>query len=193
MGRFPKGSFNRSVCNYICNKGKSTDFSKRIHGRTVCGSSADDFYTYASQESQYKTKSAKETYDLGKKIGSHAKAGEVYTLVGDLGVGKTVFTQGLAKGLGIEEPISSPTFTIVQVYDDGRLPFYHFDVYRIGDIEEMDEIGFEDYVYGDGVSLIEWANLIDEILPANRTEITIEKDLEQGFDFRRITVEKRGE
>ena len=121
------------------------------------------------------------------------KAGEVYTLVGDLGVGKTVFTQGLAKGLGIEEPISSPTFTIVQVYDDGRLPFYHFDVYRIGDIEEMDEIGFEDYVYGDGVSLIEWANLIDEILPANRTEIKIEKDLEQGFDFRRITVEKRGE
>lgn len=97
------------------------------------------------------TKSAKETYDLGKKIGSHAKAGEVYTLVGDLGVGKTVFTQGLAKGLGIEEPISSPTFTIVQVYDDGRLPFHHFDVYRIGDIEEMDEIGFEDYVYGDGV------------------------------------------
>ena len=121
------------------------------------------------------TRSAKETYDLGKKIGSHAKAGEVYTLVGDLGVGKTVFTQGLAKGLGIEEPISSPTFTIVQVYDDGRLPFYHFDVYRIGDIEEMDEIGFE------------------EILPANRTDITIEKDLEQGFDFRRITVEKRGE
>ena len=108
------------------------------------------------------TKNAKETYDLGKKIGSHAKAGEVYTLVGDLGVGKTVFTQGLAKGLGIEEPISSPTFTIVQVYDDGRLPFYHFDVYRIGDIEEMDEIGFEDYVYGDGVSLIEWANLIDD-------------------------------
>lgn len=139
------------------------------------------------------TRNAKETYDLGKKIGSHAKAGEVYTLVGDLGVGKTVFTQGLAKGLGIEEPISSPTFTIVQVYDDGRLPFYHFDVYRIGDIEEMDEIGFEDYVYGDGVSLIEWANLIDEILPANRTEIMIEKDLEQGFDFRRITVEKRGE
>ena len=105
------------------------------------------------------TKSAKETYDLGKKIGSHAKAGEVYTLVGDLGVGKTVFTQGLAKGLGIEEPISSPTFTIVQVYDDGRLPFYHFDVYRIGDIEEMDEIGFEDYVYGDGVSPVSYTHL----------------------------------
>ena len=137
--------------------------------------------------------SAEETFALGQKIGERVKPGTIISLTGDLGVGKTVFTQGLAKGLGIEEPISSPTFTIVQVYDDGRLPFYHFDVYRIGDIEEMDEIGFEDYVYGDGVSLIEWANLIDEILPANRTEITIEKDLEQGFDFRRITVEKRGE
>ena len=139
------------------------------------------------------TRSAKETYDLGKKIGSHAKAGEVYTLVGDLGVGKTVFTQGLAKGLGIEEPISSPTFTIVQVYDDGRLPFYHFDVYRIGDIEEMDEIGFEDCFYGEGVCLIEWSQLIPEILPDEVIRIRIEKDLEQGFDFRRITVEKRGE
>ena len=127
--------------------------------------------------------------DLAKTL----PTGTVIAYLGDLGAGKTAFTAGLAKGLGIEEPISSPTFTIVQVYDDGRLPFYHFDVYRIGDIEEMDEIGFEDYVYGDGVSLIEWANLIDEILPANRTEITIEKDLEQGFDFRRITVEKRGE
>ena len=136
------------------------------------------------------TKSAKETYDLGKKIGSHAKAGEVYTLVGDLGVGKTVFTQGLAKGLGIEEPISSPTFTIVQVYDDGRLPFYHFDVYRIGDIEEMDEIGYEDYVYGEGVCLIEWANLIEEILPENLIKVTIEKDLDKGFDYRKIRVEE---
>ena len=139
------------------------------------------------------TFSETDTRAFGEMLGRKAVPGTVYTLTGDLGVGKTVFTQGLAKGLGIEEPISSPTFTIVQVYDDGRLPFYHFDVYRIGDIEEMDEIGFEDYVYGDGVSLIEWANLIDEILPANRTEITIEKDLEQGFDFRRITVEKRGE
>jgi len=111
-------------------------------------------------------------------------------LVGDLGVGKTVFTQGLAKGLEIEEPISSPTFTIVQVYDEGRLPFYHFDVYRIGDISEMDEIGFEDYVYGEGVSLIEWANLIEEILPEERISITIEKDLEKGFDYRKITIEE---
>ena len=141
----------------------------------------------------YETNSPDETYEIGKQMAQKAEAGTVFCLDGDLGVGKTVFTQGFAAGLGIEEPVNSPTFTIVQVYEQGRLPFYHFDVYRIGDIEEMDEIGFEDYVYGDGVSLIEWANLIDEILPANRTEITIEKDLEQGFDFRRITVEKRGE
>ena len=135
------------------------------------------------------TRSAEETYQLGIEIGQKATKGQVYTLVGDLGVGKTVFTQGPAKGLGIEEPISSPTFTIVQVYDEGRLPFYHFDVYRIGDISEMDEIGFEDYIYGEGVSLIEWANLIEEILPEERIAITIEKDLEQGFDYRKITIE----
>jgi len=137
------------------------------------------------------TRSAEETYQLGVEIGKKAKAGQTYTLVGDLGVGKTVFTQGLAKGLEIEEPISSTTFTIVQVYDEGRIPFYHFDVYRIGDISEMDEIGFEDYVYGEGVSLIEWANLIEEILPEERVEIVIEKDLEQGFDYRKITIEER--
>ena len=114
----------------------------------------------------------------------------MFTLTGDLGVGKTVFTQGLAKGLGIEEPVNSPTFTIVQVYEEGRLPFYHFDVYRIGDVEEMEEVGFEDYVMGDGVSLIEWADLIEEILPEKRTRILIEKDLEQGFDYRKITVEE---
>lgn len=136
------------------------------------------------------TRSAEETYQLGIEIGQKAKKGQVYTLVGDLGVGKTVFTQGLAKGLEIDEPISSPTFTIVQVYDEGRLPFYHFDVYRIGDISEMDEIGFEDYVYGEGVSLIEWANLIEEILPEERIAITIEKDLEKGFDYRKITIEE---
>ena len=105
-------------------------------------------------------------------------------------VGKTVFTQGFAKGLEIEEPINSPTFTIVQEYQDGRIPFYHFDVYRIGDVSEMDEIGYEDYFYGDGVCFIEWANLITEILPQNITTITIEKDLEKGFDYRKIKVEK---
>ncbi len=136
------------------------------------------------------TRSAEETYQLGIEIGRKAVKGQVYTLIGDLGVGKTVFTQGLAKGLEIDEPISSPTFTIVQVYEEGRLPFYHFDVYRIGDISEMDEIGFEDYVYGEGVSLIEWANLIEEILPEKYISITIEKDLEQGFDYRKITIEE---
>ena len=120
-----------------------------------------------------------DTYDLGYELGQHAKPGQVFTLVGDLGVGKTVFTKGLAAGLGITEPVSSPTFTIVQVYDEGRLPFYHFDVYRIGD---------EDYVYGEGVSLIEWANLIEEILPEHFTEIKIEKNLEKGFDYRRISI-----
>ena len=136
----------------------------------------------------YETFSPEETKELGRKIGAKAQPGSVYTLVGDLGVGKTVFTQGIAEGLDIEEPICSPTFTIVQVYEEGRMPFYHFDVYRIGDIEEMDEIGYEDYFYGDGVCMIEWANLIEEILPEKRWDITIEKDLEKDFDYRKITM-----
>jgi len=130
-----------------------------------------------------------ETEKLGIELAKKSTAGQVYTLIGDLGVGKTVFTQGFATGLEIDEPICSPTFTIVQVYDTGRLPFYHFDVYRIGDVEEMDEIGYEDYVYGEGVSLIEWANLIEEILPEHYTQVTIEKNLEKGFDYRKITIE----
>lgn len=134
--------------------------------------------------------SPEETLALGRRLGAAAKPGEVYTLVGDLGVGKTVLTQGIADGLGITEPICSPTFTIVQVYEEGRMPFYHFDVYRIGDIEEMDEIGYEDYFYGEGLTMIEWANLIEEILPKERKEITIEKDLEKGFDYRRITIKE---
>lgn len=136
------------------------------------------------------TFSEKETFALGEILGKEAKSGDVFTLEGDLGVGKTVFTKGLAKGLGITEDVNSPTFTIVQEYDDGRLPFYHFDVYRIGDVEEMDEIGYEDYIYGNGVCLIEWANLIADILPKKRTEICIEKDLEKGFDYRKITIKK---
>ena len=135
------------------------------------------------------TRSPEETYELGRKIGLQARPGQVYTLTGDLGVGKTVFTQGVAAGLGITEPVSSPTFTIVQVYEEGRLPFYHFDVYRIGDIEEMEEIGYDDYFFGKGICLIECAELIEEILPDDRIYITIEKDLAQGFDYRRITVE----
>ncbi len=134
------------------------------------------------------TNSPEETFAFGKKIGEEARPGQIYTLIGDLGVGKTVFTQGVAAGLSIEEPVSSPTFTIVQVYEDGRLPFYHFDVYRIGDVEEMEEIGYEDYFFGKGICLIEWANLIEELLPHPYIEILIEKDLEKGFDYRKITV-----
>ena len=134
------------------------------------------------------TNSEKETFELGKKIGENAKAGQIYTLTGDLGVGKTVFTQGLAAGLGITEPVNSPTFTIVQMYEDGRLPFYHFDVYRIGDIEEMEEIGYDDYFFGNGVCMIEWAELIEELIPENSIHVKIEKDLERGFDYRRITI-----
>ena len=142
-------------------------------------------------EMETETNSAEETYALGRRIGEQASAGEVYTLVGDLGVGKTVFTQGVAKGLGIEEAVNSPTFTILQLYEEGRLPFAHFDVYRIGDVEEMDEIGYEDYFYGNGVCLIEWADLIREILPEHYWEITIRKDLKKGTDFRLITVEEK--
>ena len=134
--------------------------------------------------------SAEETVALGKQCGEKAVAGQVYCLYGDLGVGKTVFTKGFAAGLGIKEPVSSPTFTILQVYDEGRLPFYHFDVYCISDPEEMYEIGFEEYIEGEGVCFIEWANLIEELLPAQYTEIHIDKDLSKEFDYRLITVEE---
>lgn len=144
------------------------------------------------KEMIYETRSPEETRAFGKKIGAAAKPGDLYTLVGDLGVGKTVFTQGIAEGLGICEPICSPTFTIVQVYEEGRMPFYHFDVYRIGDIEEMDEIGYEDYFYGEGLCMIEWANLIEEILPQERFDVTIEKNLEKGFDYRKIIIKEHG-
>ena len=134
------------------------------------------------------TRSPEETFQFGEKLGREAKPGLIYTLNGDLGTGKTVFTQGFAAGLGITEPVNSPTFTIVQIYEEGRMPFYHFDVYRIGDVEEMDEIGYEDCFYGEGVCLIEWAELIEEILPEHVIAVTIEKDLEQGFDYRKITL-----
>ncbi len=139
------------------------------------------------------SKSPEDTFQIGMRLGKLAEAGDVYTLTGDLGVGKTVFTKGFAKGLGIEESVNSPTFTILQIYEGGRLPLYHFDVYRIGSVEEMEETGFEEYIMGDGVSLIEWADLIEEILPRKCTRVLIEKDLEKGFDYRRITVELTGE
>ncbi len=133
---------------------------------------------------------AEDTFAIGEKIGKEALPGQVYTLIGDLGVGKTVFTQGVAAGLGITEPVSSPTFTILQVYEEGRLPFYHFDVYRIGDVEEMEEIGYEDCFFGEGLCLIEWANLIEEILPPIYIEVKIEKNPEKGFDYRKIAITK---
>lgn len=134
------------------------------------------------------TYSPEETFAAGKRLGEQAAAGDVFALLGDLGVGKTVFTQGFADGLGIEGTVNSPTFTILQIYEEGRLPLYHFDVYRIGDPEEMDEIGFEEYTQGDGVCLIEWANLIQEILPLETRTITIAKDLTKGLDYRKITI-----
>lgn len=139
-------------------------------------------------EAVLETHESKATFELGKCLGKAAYPGQVCSLIGELGVGKTVFTQGFAAGLGIDGPVSSPTFTILQIYEGGRLPFYHFDVYRIADVEEMDEIGYEECFYGEGVSLVEWANLIEEILPDRYLRITIEKDLEQGFDYRRITL-----
>ena len=135
------------------------------------------------------TYTPEETFRLGEEMGKKAFPGMILCLSGDLGAGKTLFSQGFAKGLGIEEPVSSPTFTILQQYDEGRLPLYHFDVYRIGDVSEMDEIGYEDCFYGDGVCLIEWPQRIREILPENITEVKIEKDLEKGTDYRKITVE----
>ncbi len=136
------------------------------------------------------TRDSEATFELGKCLGKAAYPGQVCSLIGELGAGKTVFTQGFAAGLGIDGPVSSPTFTILQIYEGGRLPFYHFDVYRIADVEEMEEIGYEECFYGEGVSLIEWANLIEELLPDRCLRIIMEKDPERGFDYRRITLER---
>lgn len=130
------------------------------------------------------------TFEIGKKLGEKADKGDIICLEGDLGVGKTIFTKGFAAGLNIEENIDSPTFTIVQEYTEGRLPLYHFDVYRIGDISEMDEIGYEDYFFGEGVCLIEWASRIEELIPESAIHIIIEKDLSKGFEYRRVVVEE---
>lgn len=136
----------------------------------------------------FETMSEKETFELGRKLGNDAMPGQIFCLDGDLGVGKTVFTQGFAEGLSIGKSVNSPTFTIVQVYDEGRIPLYHFDVYRIGDPEEMYEIGYEEYFFGEGVCLIEWSKLIDELIPEEAVKVIIEKDLEKGLDYRRITL-----
>ncbi len=137
------------------------------------------------------TNSSDETYKLGERLGKAARPGEIYTLIGDLGTGKTVFTQGFAAGLDIKEYVNSPTFTILQVYEDGRIPLYHFDVYRIEEPEEMDEIGYEDYFFSDGVTLIEWADIIAEIIPGDAHRIEISKDLSKGTDYRKILVDEK--
>ena len=202
MGRYVPRGFHRQKPDFVYRQNSCQHFPEKGSGReTVCGN-RDDFFPYGAWKGAdpllkggrkevamiIESLCADDTFVFGKKLGEAAEPGTVYTLVGDLGVGKTVLTQGLAEGLGITEAVNSPTFTILQVYEEGRLPLYHFDVYRIGDVEEMDEIGYEDYFYGDGVCLIEWANLIEEILPEKYTEIRIEKDLEKGFDYRKITV-----
>lgn len=140
----------------------------------------------------FHSRSEKETFQIGVSVGQTCEPGDIFLLEGDLGVGKTVFTKGVGKGLDVKEPISSPTFTILQIYEGGRLPLYHFDVYRIADVEEMDEIGYEDYFFGQGVCLVEWASMIQEILPENCTMVRIEKDLEKGFDYRKVTVTPKG-
>lgn len=139
----------------------------------------------------FETNSEKETFKIGEQLAENATPGQIYCLNGDLGVGKTVFTKGFASGLQIKEEVNSPTFTIVQVYDEGRIPLYHFDVYRIGDPEEMFEIGYEDYFYGEGVCLIEWSTRIEELIPEHAICVSIEKNLEKGLDYRKITVEER--
>ncbi len=133
--------------------------------------------------------SEKDTFDTARKLAEVSKKGDIYALVGDLGVGKTAFAKGFAEGLGIRESIVSPTFTILQIYESGRMPLYHFDVYRIGDVSEMDEIGYEDCFWGDGVCLVEWADIVRGIFPENTVKVTIEKDLSKGVDYRMITIE----
>ena len=139
-------------------------------------------------EKVFETYSPEETLEIGKLLGENAAPREVYALIGDLGAGKTVFTKGFAQGLGIEEPVNSPTFTILQIYEEGRISLYHFDVYRIEEPEEMEEVGFDEYIDGDGVCLIEWAGRIGDLLPPEVIVVRIEKNLDRGPDYRRITV-----
>lgn len=134
------------------------------------------------------TFSPAETHAAGRRAAQKLEPGAVVCLAGDLGAGKTVFAQGIAEGLGIGEPVCSPTFTLIQEYKGGRLPLYHFDVYRIDGPWDMDDLGYEEYFYGDGVCLIEWGSLIEELLPENTIYVNIAKDNSKGFDYRRISI-----
>lgn len=142
---------------------------------------------------QFLVKNVEETTELGFSIGRLLNSGDIVCLTGDLGTGKTHITKGIAKGLGIDDHITSPTFTIVNEYDSGRLKLYHFDVYRVSDPDEIYAIGFDDYIFSNGVSIIEWANYIEEILPSDYLHILIEKDLSNGEDYRKITITPYGE
>ncbi len=142
------------------------------------------------KEGVFEVNSAEETFKLGEEFAKVANPGTVIALIGDLGVGKTVFTKGIAKGLGITDSITSPTFTILESYDTGRMPLHHFDVYRIGDVEEMEEVGFDDCVYSDGITIVEWAGIIEEIIPKGTFVVNIVKDLSKGNDYRKITITK---
>ena len=136
--------------------------------------------------------SPQETEEFGKKLAENAKKGQIFCLDGDLGVGKTVFTKGFAAGLGVKEQITSPTFTIVNEYHDGKIPFYHFDVYRISCEEEMDDIGYEEYFFAEGVCLVEWAKLIKGLIPQDAFWITLEKDYTKSEDYRKVTMRQEG-
>ncbi|ONI46601.1 tRNA (adenosine(37)-N6)-threonylcarbamoyltransferase complex ATPase subunit type 1 TsaE [Candidatus Epulonipiscium fishelsonii] len=140
---------------------------------------------------KYKSYTEEDTFNIAKEIGKKAKSGDIFCLIGDLGVGKTIFSKGFALGIGINDHITSPTFTIVQVYDNILLPLYHFDMYRIEDSSELDYIGYEDYFFGNGICLVEWANNVEDVIPKNSTWIYIDKDLNQGFDYRQILVSER--
>ena len=137
----------------------------------------------------YESSNREETYELGVRLGREAKAGDIFAVTGDLGAGKTLFVKGFARGLGVKEELSSPTFNILKSYRSGRLPLYHFDVYRIEDISEMDETGYEDCFYGNGVTLIEWAEQIEALLPPETLRIRIERKPEKGPDYREITTD----
>ncbi len=136
--------------------------------------------------------SIEKTMEIGRQLGEKCNAGDIFCLIGDLGTGKTHFTKGLAEGLGVTDYITSPTFTIVNEYESGRLKLYHFDVYRVNDPDEIYAIGFDEYIFSDGVSIIEWANYIEELIPEEYIKVTLEKLPEKGEEFRKIIIESYG-
>ena len=137
----------------------------------------------------YESFSENDTFEIAKNIAKELKKGSIVCLDGELGVGKTIFAKGFAKGLGIEDDITSPTFTLVQSYESLDNVLHHFDVYRRSDESEMDEIGYEEYFFSDAICLIEWSSLIPDLIPENAIHISIEKDMEKGFDYRNINIE----